>query len=442
MSTTGSGPLSNSVEVKKRMRTEIERMGFEALQMILTKSLSIIAWPPFSLLFPIYASIRTMESDCRSRKQRCLAFWVIFSLFKIIESELAVLLNWTPWWTHVKGMATILLVLPYFGSASYVYNYFIKRYFTDNICTRISDILFSQISASSTLDGHLIDVSDGTTIKTEIERKQLIVYQGRYETYDRGSDLIRSCDTKPTGKNEVQKEWSCALCQISTTSENCLGTHLKGKKHKAMEKELRAELRLLVTNKRTKGLVLLENLNQIANFLTPVSRSIRWCEWTKPDFGWTKLNTDGSINGKNASCGGLLRDYRGEPICAFVSKVPRGDIFLVELWAIWRGLVLALGLGVKVIWVESDSMSVVKNITKEQPTNPKAASCLKRIWKLLNEFEKHKVSHSWRETNRAADHLAKMFLQGNDVVLWPSDFPNSLCNIIRNDAKGKKYLRW
>ena len=265
-----------------------------------------------------------------------------------------------------------------------------------------------------------------------------------------GCGSTKSNYTRPTGKKQVQiqKEWSCALCQISTSSESCLGEHLQGKKHKAMENELRVELPvtnstylLSSTQKRINGMVLLRNLNQIANILSPVSRSIRWCEWTKPKVGWTKLNTDGSVHRESASFGGLVRDYRGEPICAFVSKAPQGDIFLVELWAIWRGLVLSLGLGIKAIWVESDSMSVVKTINKQQPSCPKADSCLKQIWKLLRKFDKYDISHSWRETNRAADYLARMVLQRNDVVLWPVDFPCSLCNIIKDDAKGKKYLR-
>lgn len=229
-----------------------------------------------------------------------------------------------------------------------------------------------------------------------------------------GRDDHADCDkTKSSyaSKKQVQKEWSCALCQISTTSENCLVEHLQGKQHKAKKKELRVGLRLInspymlsFTQERIKGMTLLKNLNQIANILSPVSTSTIWCEWKKPEFGWTKLNTDGSVNKETAAFGGLLRDHRGEPICGFVSKAPQGDIFLVELWAIWRGLVLSFGLGIKSIWVESDSMSVVKTINKMQPC-PKAESCLEKIWKLLSKFEKYRISHSWRETNRAADHL-------------------------------------
>lgn len=254
--------------------------------------------------------------------------------------------------------------------------------------------------------------------------------------------------TRPTSPKKVQKEWSCALCLVSTTSKNCLETHLQGKKHKAKKEELRIEK--LIKNaskssvmlKKNNGMDFVQmNLEKLSNLLSPVAGSIRWCRWQKPKFGWTKLNTDGSVDRENTGFGGLLRDYRGDPICAFVSKAPGDDIFLVELWAVWRGLVLALGLGIKVIWVESDSLSVVKTINKKQPFSPKAASCLYHIWELLKKFEKYKISHSWRETNRAADHLSKMAVLGSDMVFWPSDFPKSLGNIIKDDAEGKFYCR-
>ncbi|XP_054788960.1 uncharacterized protein LOC129294566 isoform X2 [Prosopis cineraria] len=402
-----------------------------------------------SLLCSLFVSIRAMESGSHPSNRRCLTFWVIFSLFKIMEKELAGLLDWLPWWPHMKGMATILLVFPYFRGATYLYKYFRKQYCGDNIWKRSWNI-FSQRSKSFKLDKHskTVDVSSSQIIKSQMQEKISVINQG---SCDLDCDSTERNYNRSTCKKKAQKEWSCALCQISTSSENYLVAHLQGKKHKAKENSLSLELCVtastymlpsMASHKRTKGMVLLKNLNQIANFLSPVSRTIRWCGWIKPEFGWIKLNTDGSIHKENASFGGLLRDYKGEPLCAFVSKVPQGDIFLVELWAIWRGLVLAWGQGIKIIWVESDSLSVVKTINKEQPSGVKAGRCLRCIWKLLSMFDKYQVSHTWRETNRAADHLAKMVLHGDDVVLWPEDFPDSLCIIIENDAKGKKYPRW
>ncbi|KAK7301092.1 hypothetical protein RJT34_11952 [Clitoria ternatea] len=419
-------------------------MSLEALHRLF----SLLAWPPFSLLCPLYVSVRAIESDSRSSNQRCLVFWVLFSLSMIMEWELSLLFKWFPWWPHVKAIATILLLIPYFGAAQYIYKFLIKHYITRGNLFTETLYIFSQKSEQfeSDEDSKLVDVSDQPVTTGQIQENKQMAYEERDDLT--GCGKTESSHTRLTGKKQVQKEWSCALCQISTTSENCLAAHLKGRKHKENEKELKVKFHvtnstflLSSTQKRIKSMVLLRNLNKIANILNPVSRSIIWCEWTKPEFGWTKLNTDGSIQRETASFGGLLRDYKGEPLCAFVSKAPPGDIFLVELWAIWRGLVLSLHLGIKAIWVESDSMSVVKTVNKKQPSGPKAYGYVKQIWELLNKFDKYRISHSWRETNRAADHLAKMVLLGNDMVLWPADFPPSLCNIIEDDAKGKIYLR-
>ncbi|KAK7385405.1 hypothetical protein VNO78_31122 [Psophocarpus tetragonolobus] len=422
-------------------------MGWEEpLYTLLTKSFAFLSWPPVSLFFPLFVSVRAMESDSPSSNQRCLTFWVLFSLCMIMEWELSVLFNCIPWWPHVKSIATILLLIPYVGAAPYVYKFLIRHYCTCNLFTMNSNI-FGEKGTDFESDEYnkFVDPFDQTIMTTQIEEKKLETYQDIDELA--GCDKRGSSHTRLTSKKLVQKEWSCALCQICTTSENCLRAHLKGKKHKDKESELRVEIHvtnsaylLSSSQKRIKQMSLIRNLNQISNILNPVSRSIRWCEWIKPEFGWTKLNTDGSIHKGTASFGGLLRDYRGKPICAFVSKAPQGDVFLVELWAIWRGLVLSLGLGIKAIWVESDSMSVVKTVNRKQLCT-KADSYLKQIWKLLKKFDKYQISHSWRETNRAADHLAKMDLWGNDVILWPDDFPPSLCSIIKDDAKGKKYIR-
>lgn len=42
-------------------------------------------------------------------------------------------------------------------------------------------------------------------------------------------------------KKQPKEEWSCAICQVSATSERGLNEHLEGKKHKAKEAGLRAQ---------------------------------------------------------------------------------------------------------------------------------------------------------------------------------------------------------
>lgn len=249
----------------------------------------------------------------------------------------------------------------------------------------------------------------------------------------------------------VQKEWSCPLCLVSTSREKNLREHMQGKKHKLKEKEFKeieavclkevqSASKINAADYRVTGLLESLKLMQLTGLF---NRPIKLCSWKKPDRGWIKLNTDGSVDKGHAGFGGLLRDHNGAPICAYVCKAPRVDSFMVELWGIWRGVQLASNMGIKFIWVESDSMSAVKSINREQPLYaPMASACLECIWETLTKFDKYRVSHSYRESNKAADCLSKMEVKGrDDVVLLPVDFPRCLKKMIQDDAQGKWYYR-
>lgn len=426
-------------------------MGWQVFHKVLAKFFSLLSWPSFNLVYALYASIQAIQSDSHSRNQQCLTYWVLFALYTISESTLAKLFYWLPFWSYTKGVITVLLVLPYFHGASYLYKHFIRSYISEySFIWKLNFLSIPRVNGIFLRGDNCLDVVDKSIIRIEPqELERPVIFQGIPVS---SSEAIIRENSWPSSPKKIQREWSCALCLISTTSENCLKMHFRGKKHVLKVEALRgvrqgpiggckSSLKL----KKTNGRILLDNLNQIARAnlekWSGILRPIRLCRWKKPEVGWTKLNTDGSVDPGNAGFGGLLRDFKGEPICAFVSKALGDDIFLVELWAIWRGLVLASSLGIKVIWVESDSMSVVKTINRDQPYSMKAISCLKHIWELLKNFDKHRISHSWRETNRAADHLSKMVLSESDVVFWPGDFPDNLNKIIKEDAEGMIYCR-
>ncbi|OAY51114.1 uncharacterized protein LOC110616199 [Manihot esculenta] len=421
------------------------------LQFLSAQLFNVLSWPSFTLLCPLYASYWAIESDSQAKSQKCLTFWVLFALLAILENALAKLLLWLPYWPYVKGTVTVLLVVPYFGGASYVYKCFVRThpFKVSEIFCLIWNILFIPVRKNFPFNGlnNFVDEIDkNRTVKGQEEQQKPVIFQG---TFKPNYDNVDS-DQTPIISKKVQREWSCSLCLVSTTNEKCLNKHLRGKKHKAKKEEVRAEemasnltyspFYMAYRNQRMVLVENLVNLGKLSRLVNPV-KSIRWCKWENPKVGCIKLNTDGSLDRENARFGGLLRDYRGDAICGFVSKAPLDDVFLVELSAVWRGLVLASGLGIKAVWVESDSLSVVKTINGEQSHRRKAEKCLKQIWLLLKKFDSYQVSHSWRETNKAADYLSKMALQKSDVVLWPCDFPSGLQNIIKDDAEGRIYCR-
>ncbi|XP_059281168.1 uncharacterized protein LOC132034836 [Lycium ferocissimum] len=406
-------------------------------KILLSCSFWIFCRPSVTLLCPLYASIRAIESDKTSSYQNCLQYWVIFGLTTVLELTLAKPLTGFSFWHYAKGLASLLLVLPQFGAASYVYKNFVKPCLSPNPpiekITEKNECMAMECSA-------YIDAAPGHVEQDEKDNLQSSVV---CEVI-----LAASC-ARTIYPKKVQMDWSCVLCLVSTSSEKCLKQHIQGRKHKLKEEEEGRKHEMMASKKSRFASTLegnyltdlLESLKFVESRGFNFRRPVKWCTWKKPEFGWIKLNTDGSIDRKRAGLGGLLRDDEGVPICACISKVPYDDIYLVELLAIWRGLTLALNFGIKMIWVESDSMSAVKAINKEQPYNQKASSCLQHIWKILRKFQKYQVTHSWRETNRAADYLSKMDISGSDIVMWPTDFHSSLCKIITEDAQGSWYLR-
>ncbi|XAR62065.1 hypothetical protein NMG60_11016659 [Bertholletia excelsa] len=420
---------------------------------LVLKFFNVLGWPSFALMCPLYASIKAIESNTHSKYQACLTYWVLCSVAAVLESMLAKPLAWIPFWPYAKGMAILLLVVPYFRGAYFVYSHLLIPYTREiSGISNVSVIPKAKVSILTEQNCIFDSAESFIREKREDESEKVVIYEVEHKSNQdaRENGLPHTTSSKKT------HEWSCPLCLVSTTSKKCLQNHFQGKKHKAKEEECRRNE--AVTNKTTSSSLTTKlgdrttsignlnrvkwvNLRKLSNLLGPVTRSISWFTWKKPEIGWTKLNADGSVDRESAGFGGLLRDYKGEPICAYASKFPGDDIFLVESLAIWRGLILASRLGVKAIWVESDSMSVVKTINKEQPYGPRASRCLRHIWKLLKKFEKYKVSHSWRESNRAADYISKMDIVGSDVVLWPAEFPDRLWNIIHDDAQGRWYRR-
>lgn len=78
----------------------------------------------------------------------------------------------------MRGMATIFLVLPSFGGASYIYTYFFKQYCTEDTCESSCSIL-GQRSTSFKVDENskLLDISDSIAVKSKLQEKKPVLYQ-------------------------------------------------------------------------------------------------------------------------------------------------------------------------------------------------------------------------------------------------------------------------
>ncbi|KAK8938150.1 HVA22-like protein f [Platanthera guangdongensis] len=100
-------------------------MGF--LKTIARSSDALIG-PGVTLLYPLYASMRAIESPSPLDDQQWLTYWVLYSLITLFELSCYQILAWFPLWPYIKLMFCLWLVLPIFNGAAYVYENYVRKY--------------------------------------------------------------------------------------------------------------------------------------------------------------------------------------------------------------------------------------------------------------------------------------------------------------------------
>ncbi|GJM93251.1 hypothetical protein PR202_ga09796 [Eleusine coracana subsp. coracana] len=89
----------------------------------------ISLWPGVMLLYPLYASMRAIESPSSLDDQQWLTYWVLYSLITLFELSCWKVLQWIPLWPYMKLLFCCWLVLPIFNGAAYIYETHVRRYF-------------------------------------------------------------------------------------------------------------------------------------------------------------------------------------------------------------------------------------------------------------------------------------------------------------------------
>ncbi|KAA8542416.1 hypothetical protein F0562_023448 [Nyssa sinensis] len=93
---------------------------------VVAKNIDVLAGPVVSLVYPLYASIRAIETKSPVDDQQWLTYWVLYSMITLFELTFAKLVEWIPFWSYVKLIVTCWLVIPYFSGAAYVYEHYVR----------------------------------------------------------------------------------------------------------------------------------------------------------------------------------------------------------------------------------------------------------------------------------------------------------------------------
>ncbi|KAK6259348.1 hypothetical protein SCA6_013822 [Theobroma cacao] len=95
---------------------------------VIAKRLDAIVGPGVMLLYPLYASIRAIETPSMVDDQQWLTYWIIYSLITLFELSCWKILAWLPFWPYMKLLFCMWLVLPIFNGAAYIYEKYIRKY--------------------------------------------------------------------------------------------------------------------------------------------------------------------------------------------------------------------------------------------------------------------------------------------------------------------------
>ncbi|KAM7479050.1 hypothetical protein LguiA_027263 [Lonicera macranthoides] len=295
------------------------------------KCVDLFAWPIFALAYPLFASIRAIETNSNSHMRKLVAYWIIFSLISLFEHTFAKFIEWFPLWAYIKIVAISWLVLPRFGHAYQAYKSLVllssyvnlqvlnwpnkqdkepflkteetflsavEKFIKENGSEALEELIANKSKvAKPNLDakekmavtitekkemattieskGAKPDVEEtkapantekkerATQVKSEgakpnlhaeeikaanTEKKEIAAIEVEstnanfVETARRKPEVVevKEMNYCPSAFDEVQKQWTCAVCQVRTTSQATLDAHLQGKKHIAKCEELNA----------------------------------------------------------------------------------------------------------------------------------------------------------------------------------------------------------
>jgi ribonuclease HI len=165
--------------------------------------------------------------------------------------------------------------------------------------------------------------------------------------------------------------------------------------------------------------------------------------WIAPPMGWHAVNTDGAakISDRIAGCGGIVRNNSGAWVEGFAMALGDTTAYMAELWGVFEGLVLAKRLGATKLELRIDSAVIVQSLQARQEGSPMGATLLKKIYKIMEDFQEVCIIHVYREANRCADMLANIGCRSSGSTVYFEYPPFEVLQIVDDDYRGVSFPR-
>ncbi|KAK9211292.1 hypothetical protein WN943_000666 [Citrus x changshan-huyou] len=143
--------------------------------------------------------------------------------------------------------------------------------------------------------------------------------------------------------------------------------------------------------------------------------------WFSPDKNWFRLNSDAATNEVDglAGLGVVVRNSKGEFMDASSFRISFfGDINFAEASAILEGIKLVEELGLIPLVVESDSLNVIRLMSKRISSNLEIDWVITEVREFICKKSVFAVKHISRSCNSAAHNVAKIALARSELYMW------------------------
>jgi len=108
--------------------------------------------------YPLYASLRSIETEGSREDTQWLTYWVVYGLFGLLEEFIDLLLFWIPFYYPLKLAFLLWCMLPQFKGASFLYEHIIKDSFKKQ-----EDYIDAALSNINDKAAHVLDAAGRVT---------------------------------------------------------------------------------------------------------------------------------------------------------------------------------------------------------------------------------------------------------------------------------------
>jgi ribonuclease HI len=160
--------------------------------------------------------------------------------------------------------------------------------------------------------------------------------------------------------------------------------------------------------------------------------------WNAPPQGWCKVNVDGAcpVDGGEAGLGVVIRNCAGTVLLSSWRWVDHAsDAEEIEAMACREGLTLAGEWCHQPIILESDYLSVIKNLAKPEDQRAKSVFIIRESLEAAARCLRVVFNHVKRERNLVAHQLAQMAKRLRHSAVWHSRVPFCVESLIAHGCK-------